>query len=85
MAAVFEKLRIENEECLEALMDQHARQSEASKKESEMWDRRWKEKEGTSPPGAPCAQGPGASRALLGDHGRILVWLSALNFLIQQY
>ena len=65
MAAVFEKLRIENEECLEALMDQHARQSEASKKESEMWDRRWKEKEGVFHElivrlehGATCSQSP---------------------------
>ena len=65
MAAVFEKLRIENEECLEALMDQHARQSEASKKESEMWDRRWKEKERVFHEwivrlehGATCSQSP---------------------------
>ena len=43
MAAVFEELRIESEECLKALMHQHAQQSEASKRESEMWDRRWKD------------------------------------------
>ena len=65
IAAVFEKLRIENEECLEALMDQHARQSEASKKESEMWDRRWKDKERDFHEwivrlehGATCSQSP---------------------------
>ena len=44
-------------------------------------DRQW----GTSPPGAPCGQGPWASCAFLAVHGRILVWLSALNFLTHQY
>ena len=44
-------------------------------------DRQW----GTSPLGAPCAQGLGASCAFLDDHWRILVWLSALNVLTQQY
>ena len=44
-------------------------------------DRQW----GTSPLGAPCAQGLGGSCAFLDDHGRILVWLSALNFLAHQY
>ena len=44
-------------------------------------DRQW----GTSPPGAPCGQGPWASCVFLAVHGRILVWLSALNFLTHQY